>query len=1180
MADRGFRKVWRRGVIFGVLLILWQGSSPAAEPARTNAVTVLEIENQVEIRRAGSQDWDKASTDHPLRVGDRGRTSTNSRATLLLHDSTVVRVGPDTEFQIEAPSGTQKSPLLNLWHGLLYFFGRDKPMEGGVRTPAASAAIRGTEFVLRHDGSKGTILTLLDGEVLLRDLAGRSVTLNSREEGSVRPGQPPVKTAVISAANVVQWCLYYPGVLDLGELQFTPREENDLVEALAAYRNGDLLQALAVYPAGRQPESDSARVFLAALLVAVGNVESAESVLAEVIRGGNQDRHAVRLASALGKVLVAVKQQSARIQPGTERSLTLATEWLAESYSLQSQARLKEARVAARKATEISPEFGFAWTRLAELEFSFGRAGAADEALDEGLRLAPRNAQAMALRGFLLAARNKPRDALKWFDRAIAVDGALGNAWLGRGLCRIRRGDKNGGCQDLLIAAALEPQRSLLRSYLGKAWAENHDEAIAAREFALAQALDPNDPTPWLYSAILNEQLNRLNTGVEDLEKSVELNGNRSVFRSKLLLDEDRAVRSTSLASIYRENGMYDVSLREATRAVTSDYANYSGHLFLANSYDGLRDPTRFNLRYETPWFNELLLANLLAPVGVAAISPNISQQEYSRMFEQDGLGLASTTDMRSDGQYREVASQYGAYRWFSYSLDLDWQHNEGVRPNNELDRTEWYSQFKFQVTPQDSLLVLTKYQDYHSGDNFQYYDPGASYRPDFAFDETQKPIVIAAYHREWAPGIHTLALGGRLVNDQHISDAALPVFVFSMSPTGTVESVRTSKFDVSYGSQFVTWISELNQIIQSDRNTLILGGRFQAGDFDTANSLTNVTIFSSFFPPVDSAVCQSMQRWSVYGYDTVEAVPARLWLTAGLCYDHLEYPENFRQVPISAGETRGSCLGPKAALVWNPAEPITVRGAYAHSLGGVSLDESYRLEPAQLAGFNQSFRTIMSESIVGSVSAPEFRMAGAAVDLKFRPGTYIGLVGEVLGSDVDRNLGVYRYPSPAGVAFPSATPQELCYDEYSAAIVVNQLLSRDWSLGASYRFTRSELQQTLPEVPVGALPDAQRINRSDLHVLACFVLYSHPSGFFARGDLSWYFQENLMYTDAGSVDLPDDNFPQLNLWLGLRLRRSLGDMSIGLLNVTGQDYHLNPLNPYMELPRERAVAARLRLRF
>ena len=66
----------------------------------------------------------------------------------------------------------------------------------------------------------------------------------------------------------------------------------------------------------------------------------------------------------------------------------------------------------------------------------------------------------------------------------------------------------------LQTAAILEPARWLLRSYLGKAWAEEslfmrdaqtrrerHD--LALKELELAAQNDPLDPTPWLYSALI-----------------------------------------------------------------------------------------------------------------------------------------------------------------------------------------------------------------------------------------------------------------------------------------------------------------------------------------------------------------------------------------------------------------------------------------------------------------------------------------------------------------------------------------------------------------------------------------------------------------------------------------------------------------------------------------------------
>src|SRR5205809_1064350 len=129
--------------------------------------------------------------------------------------------------------------------------------------------------------------------------------------------------------------------------------------------------------------------------------------------------------------------------------------WLAESYRLQSETDLGGALKAARRAVELSPEFGFGWARMAELEFSFGRTGATQDALAHALRLSPRNAQAIALHGFVLAAKNRIDDALATFNEAIAADGSLGNAWLGRGLCRIRRRQNEQGRYDLLVAASL-----------------------------------------------------------------------------------------------------------------------------------------------------------------------------------------------------------------------------------------------------------------------------------------------------------------------------------------------------------------------------------------------------------------------------------------------------------------------------------------------------------------------------------------------------------------------------------------------------------------------------------------------------------------------------------------------------------------------------------------------------
>ena len=143
------------------------------------------------------------------------------------------------------------------------------------------------------------------------------------------------------------------------------------------------------------------------------------------------------------------------------------------------------------------------------------------------------------------------------------------------------------------MAAAVEPQRALLRSYLAKMFGEAGAGGLANHEIALAQQLDPGDPTAWLYAGLLLFRENQDNAGIRDLEKSIALNGNRELFRSRLLLDQDQAVRNANIATVYRDAGLTDYSLQTAARAVDSDYANASAHQFLSESYDALRDPRR-----------------------------------------------------------------------------------------------------------------------------------------------------------------------------------------------------------------------------------------------------------------------------------------------------------------------------------------------------------------------------------------------------------------------------------------------------------------------------------------------------------------------------------------------------------------------------------------------------------
>jgi Flp pilus assembly protein TadD len=1136
------------------------GSNLWAQNARTNnpaETALLTIEGKVEVSVAGAIVWSPARTNQLLRVGDGLRTGARSRATLRLSDKSVLRINELTTLKILPPPESRNAPVLDLGSGSTYFFSREKPADIQFRTPLASGAIRGTEFNLDVGAGGRTVLSLFDGRVELRNEQGR-IDLITGEQGVADPGQAPAKTAVIDAINIIQWCLYYPAVLDADELGLSAAA---LSASVAAYRQGDLLQALADYPENRIPDTDPERIYRAALLLAVGQVEQSEALLKEL-------QSASLLADALREMIAAVK-----FQPWHRASApNTASEWLAESYHLQSRSQLDAALRAAQSAADRSPTFGFAWARVAELEFSFGRSRPALAALERALQLSPRHAEAISLKGFLVASQNRISPALDLFGQAIAIDPALGNAWLGRGLCRIRQGEADAGRQDLQVAATLEPGRSVLRSYLGKAFSNSGEEELAGKELGLAERLDPKDPTPWLYSALLHQQENRINQGVADLEKSQELNDNRSVFRSRLLLDQDRAVRGANLAALYRDAGMTDVSVREASRAVNSDYANYSAHLFLANSYDALRDPKQINLRYETPWMSELLMANLLSPVGAGSLSQYVSQQEYSKLFERDHLGIFSQTEYWSGGNWHQVGSQYATMGRFSYSLDADYLLDDGQRPNNDIDRLLLSARFKQQVTPQDSAYLEVQYQRVEAGDVRQLYDQSSG-SPLLRTRETQEPNVYAGYHREWSPGVHTLFLAARLHDDFKVNDPAA-IVLFPRWAGGTITSVSGEPFALDYRSELEAYSVELQQLWEVDRHTVILGGRFQTGWSDTADTLTRPNTSPPQTFPDD--VHTDLQRLSFYGYYQWRVL-APLWLTAGVSYDRLYYPRNIDSPPLTDGQVTQDQVSPKAGLIWTPWKFTTVRGAYTRSLGGVFYDNSVRLEPTQVGGFNQAFRSIIPESVAGSIPGSRFETFDVALDQKLPPRTYLGVIGEVLYSKADTTVGAFTnsifIPIPDS---PSSARERLDFRERSLTVYLDQLLGEYFSIGGSYKLSQADLNDQFPDIPPATVGYPGQSVRAFLHQANLFTRFNHSSGFFSQFDAVWTQQSNRGY----SPDIPGDDFWQFNAYVGYRFLHRRAEARIGLLNITDRDYQLNPLTLYSELPRERTVAASFKFYF
>jgi uncharacterized protein involved in outer membrane biogenesis len=180
----------------------------------------------------------------------------------------------------------------------------------------------------------------------------------------------------------------------------------------------------------------------------------------------------------------------------------------------------------------------------------------------------------------------------------------------------------------------------------------------------------------------------------------------------------------------------------------------------------------------------------------------------------------------------------------------------------------------------------------------------------------------------------------------------------------------------------------------------------------------------------------------------------------------------------------------------------------------------------------------------------------------------------------VDRMDGAYDYFTfTTPLTQPSGLQENLKFQESTFLFTAHQLVGERWSFGLSYRLSQAVLNDDYPTVPDGLIFDnfqPRQRTEGTLQQVDCTAIYNHPRGFFAEGEALWNRQDNTGYTP----DEPGDAFWQLNAFIGYRSPHRRAEISLGLLNINNQDYNLNPLNIYNELPRKRTLIVSFKLNF
>jgi len=624
-----------------------RGALAQAEACRPWVAKVLSVQGPVEVERggatpdgsaaAGRPQWRAVEGDETLCPGDLIRVGPLGRAAVQLADEvqTVLRLDERTTLSFP-PRGPEAPPWLDLLRGVMHFITR-VPRSLQIHTPLVNATVEGTELVLRV-GEAETELIVFEGRVRFENAAG-ALVVASREAALARAGEGPVRRVLVKPREAVEWALYYPPLIDLQLIARGPeRDAAPLREAASAYRRNDLEGAFtALDRVPRGARGGAYFVLRAGLLLNVGRVREAEAALAEAEHADPRSGGASALRSVIALVRDQKEEALRLAQAGAMLDPRSPLPESALSYAYQGRFEIERALEHARRAVDLSPEDALLWARVSELELSRGDLDAALEAAKKAEALNSTLARTQTVLGFAYLTRIEVKRAKDAFEHAIRGDPADPLPRLGMGLAKIRGGDLEGGTREIETATSLDPNNSLVRSYLGKAYFEEKRGGLAETELEQAK-LDPDDPTPWFYDAIQKQTTNRPVEALHDLERAIARNDNRAVYRSRLLLDQDLAGRSAALGRIYSDLGFEQLGLVEGWKSVNTDPGDYSGHRLLADSYSALP-------RHGLARVSELLQSQLRQPANVTPVQPQLGERE---LLIVDGSGPAVASLMSS----------------------------------------------------------------------------------------------------------------------------------------------------------------------------------------------------------------------------------------------------------------------------------------------------------------------------------------------------------------------------------------------------------------------------------------------------------------------------------------------------------------------------------------------------
>jgi tetratricopeptide (TPR) repeat protein len=1102
---------------FFILVLMVPHCLQAAPPCNPSIAKVASAQGQVHVQAYGARDWQSVHRDDSLCPGDTLRTSRWSRATLNLKSGAVLTVDQNTTMSFSAPQDKVKSWFINLLEGVTFFRSR-QPQHLDVHTPFINAVHEGTEFMVAVSSQK-TEISVFDGQVSGENSAGK-IKIGKGFKGIAEANRPPrVQALKIIPEDAVQWMLYYPPIVDYSH-SGSPTADSHLNATLTAYRQGDSQLALAKLDEIPLSQQDTHYLTLkAALLLTVGRLDEAQPLIqqAQRLEPKNSD------AFALQAIIAVAKNQQQAALGSANKAVTAnpqsSVAKIAQSYAYQSLFNIDEALKATQEATRLTPDNALAWARLSELQLSQGDHDAALKSAQKAQAINPKIARTQTIVGFADLAQTDIHDAKRAFEQALVLDSSDPLARLGLGLAKIRKGDLEAGKSELETAVNLDPNNAVIRSYLGKAYYELRNKDYAGKEFEIAKEMDPKDPTPYFYDAILKQTTNRPVEALHDMRKAIELNDNRGVYRSKLLLDSDSAARSASLGRIYNDLGFQQRGLLEGWNSVNQDPSNYSAHRLLADNYAALP-------RHEVSRLSELLKAQLLQPINITPVQPQAAESnilildglgssitsfnEYNPLFTRNRFALQASGFYGSRDTISDEVVQSGVWDRFSYSLGQFHYQTDGFRPNNDQKKNIYNFFAQAEITKDTNVQVELRRSEHEFGDINQGFYKDKFSPTDIGFKDSD--IVRGGLHHAFAENSDLLMSVLHKEEDSGglVTIPGLQLELDALNKTkGTQYELqhiyRHNNFDLTFGMDY---------LINQSGN---LGVNIDNSIRVTKNNETEHKAF--------------------YVYSNVKIIP-KLLMTVGFSQDFYQ-SRNEESLTFSIVNSQSQAefnrnpANPKFGLTWMPTKDTTFRFAAFRSLKR-GIIQKQTLEPTQIAGFNQ-----FNDDIDGSIA----KRIGFGLDHKFNNSVFIG-------AEVSR-----RYLEVPNLPTLSNTFENTRWNEKNARAYVNWTPSNLFAFGVEYNYEKLNRNNMFFELVGNGV---NFFTELETHRAQIFGNFYHPSGFLSKLNLS-YVDQTGNFVDAvdNSLEHRDSSrFWLLDAEVGYRLPKRHGLVVLGIKNLLDERFN------------------------